>query len=431
MSTPLPPQLDAARSQLDQALQQVEKRKVDLDAEGWNAIELGVIKLLGGPFRLERPEHHVVALGLAAVLGARLAKEHGAFWFPSRESPEGAALGFPEALIMLSPFGAVLDALLAAKLEKLDDVIRDVRAALGRAKFGAAAGAMRLSPLDYQRLFDPGFVQLLLVDPAKLAQALELTPERLAADLREAFTRVGSKLPEDVKKQMEPQLVSSVQRLEPGKKLKDQLARAPRVAELVAQLWAAKDSTGSAPEEFWHDVALPLAFIGAPESFPPVDDEALQLLKQGVEPLFLFIDAVPFTTPAPEEEGLLGAFPASSLGLLSPELEKAGAALRMIRVGLDAMKAPLSKFDPAKTKQALARYSKELEAKAGPLPARPGPSDAGPMLDAALALLEDFQRLAAAPGEVYVRRLTEAEAAAEGAMAFVRGALQGPRIILA
>jgi hypothetical protein len=429
-TAPLPPQLEAARTQLEGALKEVEKRAVDLDAEPWDKLEAGVIKLLGGPFRIDQPAHHVVALGLAATLGARLAKEHGAFWFPSRESPEGASLGFPEALIMLSPFGAVLDALVASKLAKLDDVVRDVRAALGRVKFGAG-GQMRLSPLDYQRLFDPGFVQMCQLDPAKLKAAFELTPERLTADLRDAFDRVLGKLPDEVKKQMEPQLIGTIQRLEPGKKLDEQITRAPRVAELVASLWAVKEATGSAPEEFWHDVAFPLVFIGAPASFPPVEDEEAQLAKQGVDPLFLFIDAVPFSTPAPEDEGLLGAFPAASLGLLDPKFEAAGSALRMIRVGLDAVKAPLEAFSAAKTKDAIGRYAKSLEAKAGALPPKPAQSEGDAMLEAALVLLEDLQKLAKGPGELYVRRLTEAEAAAEGAMAVVRGALQGPRIILA
>jgi hypothetical protein len=428
-TAPLPPQLEVAKTQLQKALDDVEKRTVDLESEPWDKVEAGVIKLLGGPFRVDQPAHHVVALGLAAALGARLSKEHGAFWFPSRESPEGASLGFPEALIMLSPFGAVLDALVSSKLAKLEDVSKDIRGALGRVKFGGA-GAMRLSPLDYQRLFDPGFVQLLQIDPVKLKAAFELTPERLAADLRDAFSRLAGKLPDEVKKQMEPQLLGTVQRLEPGKKVEEQIARAPRVAELVATLWAGKESTGSAPEEFWHDVALPLCFIGSPATFPPVEDEELQLAKQGVDPLFLFLDAVPFTSPAPEEEGLLGAFPASSLGLLSPAFEAAGSALRMIKVGLDAVKAPLEAFDPKKTKDALDRYQKRIEEKAGALPPRPPQNEAAAMLEAALVLLEDFQRLARMPGDLYLRRLTEAEAAAEGAMALVRGALQGPRIIL-
>src|SRR5688572_28463683 len=120
MEIPQPPQLAAARAQLETVLEQIEKKKVDLLTAPWPEIEKSIIKLLVGPFLLNTPEHQVATLGLAAALGGRLAVEHKAFWLPSRESPEGAAVGFPEALIMLSPFGAVIDALLSSKLDRLD-----------------------------------------------------------------------------------------------------------------------------------------------------------------------------------------------------------------------------------------------------------------------------------------------------------------------
>lgn len=431
MASPIPPQLEAARAQLDAVLEQVEKRKVDLDTEAWGVVEKAVIKVLGGPFRPDRPEHQVAALGLAAALGNRLMKDHGAFWFPLRESPEGASLGFPDALIMLSPFGAVLDALVAARLEKLDDLSRELRTSLGKVKFGAGQAPARLSPLDYQRLFDPGFVQLVQLDTAKVKAAFGLTPERLAADLRDAISRTGSRLPDDVKRQLEQQLVGAVARLEPGKKLQEQLERAPRVGELVAQLWGSRESTGSAPEEFWQDVVFPLLFIGAPDTFPPLDDEEVQLAKQGVAPLFLYLDVVPFAHPAPEEDGLLGAFPAKSLALLDPAFEAAGQAVRLVQVGTEALQAPLEKFSAAVVKGALARFQARLEEKAGKLTPGPSHAEAEQMLEAALVLLTDLQKVAKGETALCMRRLTEAEAAADGALLQVRASLQGPRIILA
>jgi hypothetical protein len=53
------------------------------------------------------------------------------------------------------------------------------------------------------------------------------------------------------------------------------------------------------------------------------------------------------------------------------------------------------------------------------------------MLQAAIMLLTDLKRaMAAAPGPLCLRRLTEAEAASEQALSLVRRALQGGRIIL-
>lgn len=431
MTTPMPPQLQAAYTQVEQALEAAEKRKIDLAAAPWPDIEKGIIKLLGGPFQPTEPPHQFIALGLAAAFGARLIKEHQAFWFPSRESPEGAAIGFPETLVMLSPFGAVLESLAVSKLDRLEEIHKDIRAALGQAKFSVqpGAGAMRLSAADYQRLFDPGFVQIIALDQTKAETAWKTSPDRLALDLREALGRIGNRFPEQLKKQLEGQLVNALQRMEPGKPLIDQLARAPRLVELVGQLFGASAVTGCAPEEFWEDFVFPILFIGSPQAFPEPDGEELAAMQQGVDPFFLFLEVVPYTAPAPEEEGLMGAFPANMLSLPHPALE-AGGALRLIKVGLDAVKEPLATFDPAKTKEAIARFGQSWAPKLGgkPVPSQP---QAAEMLEAALTLAGDLKRIAAAGQSVCVRRLTEAEAAAEGAMGELRKSLQGPRIILA
>lgn len=430
---PQPPQLAAARAQLEAVLEQLEKRKVDLLAAPWAEIEKSIIKVLGGPFQLDRPEHQVAALGLAAALGGRLAVEHKAFWFPSRESPEGAAIGFPDALIMLSPFGAVIDALLAAKLDRLDEVQKDIRTSLAQVKFGAGGaglGAQKLSPADYQRLFDPGFVQVISIDGAKANTAWGTPPDRLALDIKDALSRVGGRLPDQVKQQLEAQLVQTLQRLERGKPLIDQLTRGPRVAELIAHLFAAGHSTGSAPEEFWQDVVMPLVHIGTPDKFPELDEESAAAAKSGVHPFFLYLDVVPFSTSAPDDEGLLGAFPASALSLPHKAFEQVGN-VRLIKVNVEAAKGAIEKFDAAKTKASIAKFGEYLKTQGGAAVADQGKAEAEQMLGAAITLIEDFKKIIAAGKDVYVRRLTEAEAGAETAMGELRKTLQGPRIILA
>src|SRR6185369_7414897 len=111
--------------------------------------------------------------------------------------------------------------------------------------------------------------------------------------------------------------------------------------------------TGSAPEELWTDVVFPLLFVGAPEKFPELDGEELELAKQGIDPFVLFLEITPYSFKA-VEEGLLGAFPAETLELPHPVLG-ASAQPRLIKVGLEALKDPLAQFDAAKTKDAVAR----------------------------------------------------------------------------
>jgi hypothetical protein len=427
MSMPRPPQLDSAFQQVSSVLAQVGGKPVDLVKDSWADIEKAVIKVLGGPFNPQQPEHQVIALGLAAAMGERLHAEYQAFWFPYRETPEGASLGFPEALIMLAPFGAVVDALSAGKLEKVDEVTKTIRTSLAQAKFGAGGGQpMRLAPEDYMRLFDPGFVQVVGVDAAKLKQAWASAPEKLTIDLRDAINR-APRLPAEVKKQLDQQLLGALNRLEGGKPIITQAARAPRVVETVGLLVASTSNTGPAAEEFWQEVVMPLLFVGAPAAFPPLGEEEIAAAKQGIDPLFLFLDVVPFQFKA-SEEALLGAFP--DLQVPAPEF-RGSSQVRLIKVGTDSVKDALAAFDPLKTRDAIKRFGEHLKEKGGVAAAETqGAQEARTMLDAAMTLLSDMKQSVAAGRDLYVRRMTEAEAASEPALAQVRQALSAPRIIL-
>lgn len=429
MTMPMPPQLEAAYTQISDSLAKAVGKPVDLAAEGWGEIEKGVIRLLGGPFDPARPEHQMVALGLSGGLANRLHADHQAFWFPHRETPEGASLGFPDALIMLSPFGAVVDALRSARLERLAEVQKEIRAALATVKFSGQAGSVRLAAEDYMRLFDPAFVQLVALDRAKLKTTWELTPSRLSIELRDAIGR-AAKLTPDVKKQLEQQFVTALARMDAGTPLIKQVLKAPRIVESMGLLFGSVGSTGAAAEEFWTDVVMALLFVGAPTTFPPLDGEELEVAKQGVDPLFLFLDVVPYQHKAPEEEGLIGAFPVTSLALPDPAFEQV-RQLRLIKVGLEAVSQPLAQFDATKTREALKRFSDVVRERTGPVPPGPGADEAKMMIDAALQLLIDLKGLVASGKEIFLRRLTEAEAASEPALGQVRQAASGPRIILA
>lgn len=429
-SFPAPPHIIAAQEQVAATLARVEGKPVDLLKTPWQEIEAGVIKLLGGPFRLDRPEHQMIALGLAGAFAQRVAEEQSAFWFPNRDSLEGAALGFADALIMISPFGAIADALQNAKLQRLDQMAADLRRSIAEVKFTAGPnqlGQTRLRPEDYQRLFDPGFLQFVLLDAQKAKQAWESRPDALQRDIRDALGRTQPPLPPEARQQFEGQIVMSLQRMDPAKPLSEQVEKSPRAAELMGHLFATSHMTGAAPEEIWQELVMPLLFIGTPDQFPPLDDEELEAFKQGADPIALFVDVVPYQRKAPEE-GLLGAFELSDVGLPHPAFQRV-ASLRLIKLDRTKVHALVKDFDAAKTRAVIARFTEYLEEKSGQ---KSKASPAGnQMLDAAVTLLTDLNgALASNAGELCLRRITEAEAASEPALSLVRNALQGPRIIL-
>jgi len=423
--------LDAATQQLAASLARVTGAPIDLKSASWADIEKGVIRLLMGPFRPEDPEHQLVALGLAGVFADRLIASDQAFWFPHRETPEGGMIGFAEAVLMLSPFQAVVEALARGKLERLDEVTVDIRRALAQARFAPTGGApVRLRPEDYARLFDPGFLQFMLLDPRRTKELFDAKPSVLSADLRAALGRVGAqRMSAEAKTQFEQQIVSSLARLDPARSFGDQVGQAPRLAELMLTLVAATKQTGSAPDEFWEQAVFPLLFTGAPTTFPPLDAQDVEAAKQGVDPLALFLDVVPYSSPAPED-GLLGVFPMQEIDVPHAGLAQGGVP-RMLVVPRDALQSKLATYDVRGTRASLDAFAKYVSEKAGKPIAASAPGKQ--MEDAGLALLAELKGLlegAPADAQLVMRRLTETEALSDGALAAVREAMQGPRIIL-
>jgi len=413
-------------------LARVSGAPVDLKTAPWPEIEKGVIKLLMGSFQPENPDHQLVALGLAGAFADRLIMSDQAFWFPHREAPEGGMLGFPEAVLMLSPFQAVVEALSRGKLERLDEVTADIRRAIAQAKFAPASGGapVRLRPDDYARLFDPGFLQFMRVDPRRLRELWEAKPPVVASDLRAALARVSAqRMSAESRGQFEQQIAGALARLDPARSLGDQVAQAARLAELLLTLAATTKQTGSAPDEFWEQAVLPLLFTGAPTSYPPLDPQDIEAAKQGIDPLALYLDVVPYTSPAPED-GLLGVFPMQEVGLPHAGMGQGGMP-RLLTVPKAAVQSRVVAFDPRATRASLDGFAKYLGEKTGTTVA--ATPQGKQMEDAALGLLGELKGLfddAPADSLLVMRRLTETEALSDGALMAVREAMQGPRIIL-
>jgi hypothetical protein len=93
------------------------------------------------------------------------------------------------------------------------------------------------------------------------------------------------------------------------------------------------------------------------------------------------------------------------------------------------VKGLVEQFDADKMADAVTRFTQYLAEKAGK-PVQES-QQGKEMMQAAMLLLSDLKRaVTGAQGMLCLRRLTEAEAASEQALALVRRALQGGRIIL-
>lgn len=434
-SHPVPPQAKAALDQFRHALRTVEGIDLDPVTAPWDQLERAVIKLLGGAFDPQQPAHRSVALMVASAFAERLTRELGAFWFPNRGTPDGAALGFPHGVVVVSPVDVAVQALSRARLALLDDATKDLRGVIERARAANPAAAEGvLAPEDYRRLFDPGFVQFVCLDPAKAKAALDNTPDDTARSLEDAFARLPPEVPAELRDPMRAELVGALRRLDAGKPMRELVGRAPQLVELMALLHGAVAGTGFAQAELWQDVLLPLAHIGPADNFPAVDDDELGAWKSGADPLLVYVETLPYRIPATDEDGLLGVFPADDITLLDPCF--AGLpAVRLVQTPPASAGEALTGFDARALRSSIERFRDGLAAQAGAeapaAPAHDGPT----LLDVSLSLLEDLSdvmtRVAGGAGVLCLRRATEAEASTEAGIDELRKALNGPRIILA
>jgi hypothetical protein len=423
--------------QLRSALREVEGREVEPLTASWSEIESGVAKLLGGPFSPDRPEHATVAFLLAAAFGERIRRDLGGFWFPNRGTPDGAAIGFAEATVMFSPLDVVLQALSRSRLPLLDDVVADLGSTLARARAESMLdpGAPRLGPEDYRRLFDPGFVQLACVDLGKMRTALSRTAPEAAREVEEALTRVPATVPANVRASMRDQIAGALRQLPPDGAVSSHAHGASSLVELLALLEGAVETTRFAPAELWQHVLLPLLHIGPAETFPPLDENEREALREGADPLVVYVDTVPFRTPSVDEDGLLGVFPPESIGVLDPCFEGL-PSVRTLAVQVSPLAALAAGFDRGALRASVERFTRHAIAEAqGAGEAAPNVESA--LLPIALELLGELVRVVGAvsdagPGErvLCLRRAPEAEAASDAALKELRRAMQGSRIIL-
>jgi hypothetical protein len=434
---PIPPQIEEAIARLGQSIADVQGIALDPLTASWQEIEAGVIKLLMGRFSPENPNHQGVAFMVAAAFSERLRRDLGAFWFPSRAARHGAALGFPPAVVVLSPFDAVDQALARAKLSSLDDMTGELRGLLAQARTRQAAspeGAVTLGPDDYRRLFDPGLVQLQALDPSALQTTLAAKPEVLLRDVEEAFSRLPAEVPKQVRTATRRRIVDALKQLDPLRALGEQAARAPQLAELMAILFASKEETGFAPAELWADLLFPLAHIGVPERFPELDEEGIEACKNGADPLLLYVDTVPYQKPAADEDGLLGAFAEEQVAMLDPSFEGA-AELRLLRLAPEALQPLFDALDPKGLRAAIERFGTHCQAAAGTVAGSAPPPGEMSLLDIAISLLENTTTLARAVDDKklipVVRHATESEAASDPILRALRQAHAAPRIVLA
>jgi hypothetical protein len=356
---------------------------------------------------LPRRKEPALVVGLAALFGEHLVRNHRAFWFPQRETLHGFEIGFPDVLIALSPFELVEDALSRSDLGSLAARETELGEALSRVGAGDPIGAgLSLTPALYINLFDPGFVQFLAMDVPAARRAWNLPPESICAHLEAALASANI-LPQ-LRARLSDTWVQPLRKLRSGVALSKQFGEAPRLVEKVWHLYGTLAATEGAAEELWGDVAFPLLRIGTPTQLPAVPAIA-------TDPVGYLLSTMPRQFPAPSE-ALLAAFSPGCVRAPDSSLEGA-RSLRLHQVDPEELRSAIEGFDLRASRAFVERCRAHFEEQTG----NRSSGEREPTIERALALLNAFKRVAGmGDGTLCLRRLTGAELAAEKEVELLR-----------
>jgi hypothetical protein len=429
--------MKAALEHLQKILTGPDGKPVDATTADWAEVEKAIVPQLGGAFAPQNPRHLDIVFMLASALAERLRREFGAFWFQNRSTPHGATVGFPDNILVFSPFETVFEALGRSQLGVLNKITEELRTAVarGRAAHNHPQGARALGPGEYQRIFDPGLVQFVALDPAAIKNALDATGDATLREFEHGFTKLSAQIPEQARTQVTREVQGALKRLPGSEPIGDQIARAPQLIEFVTLALAGSSATGIAPAEFWEQLLLPLLHVGAPDEFAELDEEEVAAYKEGTEPLLLYVDVVPYQTPAADEDGLLGVFPGNQVRLLDARW-KGTQGVRLLQVDPAAIRDLLASFDAAAIRASIERFGAACAAAAG-APVESGEKAEGQpaLLDVVFALTEDLRTVLRQVDDkgwvLGLRYATESEASSEPILQDLRRAIREPRIVLA
>ena len=117
----------------------------------------------------------------------------------------------------------------------------------------------------------------------------------------------------------------------------------------------------------------------------------MEAFKQGADPLLLYVDAVPYQSPAADEDGLLGTFAEDQVAMLDPAFDGAGE-LRLLRLAPEALRPAVRDHGPAGGAGRDRPFPRALRGRRR-LRASPPPAEAPPgemsLLDIAITLLDN------------------------------------------
>lgn len=259
---------------------------------------------------LDNPAHRELWLNFGAWIGTALRLRHGGHWLIGDDDPRTWRLGFSKIMLEIVPhvfaerllqIGTGCAKQLVAEIERLRMLHETQKERDGGTDID------RFTAQHYVRLHSMPLGQWMVMDLRLLDRMWNHAASRdLVKEIKKQKKRLGENQAGIVDK-----VAEAIGKAKPEQPIAGQ-TRDRGLFEAVAQIIAMRRASAPIAMDILEKMVIPAAHIGIPDSFPPLGDDDLQSLRNGIEYFALFVDVVPHKYPA-EDGGFLGAIPQSEL----------------------------------------------------------------------------------------------------------------------
>lgn len=259
---------------------------------------------------LDTANHWELWFNFGAWIGETMRRRHGGHWLIIGDDPRTWRLGFSKILLEISPhnfaeqlirMGQGAGRRMVSELERLRLMHSEQKEKDGGQELD------RFTAQHYIRMHTMPLGQWMVMDFPTLARLWSKAPVKdLIRESRKHAKRLG---PEN--EPVVERVLGALEQADPNKPIAQQTGDRG-LFEAIAQIVGMRRATAPIAMDVLEEYVIPSMHIGIPDTFPPLDEDDLGLLRKGAELYSVFVEVVPHKYQA-DDEGFLGAIPNEAL----------------------------------------------------------------------------------------------------------------------
>ncbi len=254
--------------------------------------------------------HQELWFNFGAWIGETMRLRHGGHWLVPSDEPKGWRLGFSKIMLEVVPwvFAEQLLRMGNGAAKKLVGEIEKLRGRHEEQKQKDNGQEIdRFTAAHYIHLHTTPLGQWMVMDLKLLSR---LWSQAAARDLVKEVRKAGKRLGDD-NAPIINQVAEALEKADQDKPIGPQTGDRG-LFEAIAQIVALRRTTQPIAIDLIEAMIMPAMHMGIPETFPPLDDDDLGVLRKGAEIFALFVECIPYKTPA-DEQGFLRSIPHDDL----------------------------------------------------------------------------------------------------------------------